>query len=393
MMMFKLSMPILPVETSEVLFDASRLLRSRNHAFGTGVDRIDLAVGLNLVEQFGPRCHFLHAGPAGTARIPHTLGRTLLEHLDAAWNGTGAAELSAAAALQLTIEPHLRAFNSFAWKQVVRPHTTYVVASHSGLGKVRNGMRCLDPNKVMHRIIYLHDIIPLEMPEYQRPRTSTEFRNYLRELTDAPVTIASNSDDTDRRVRKLATREKWHVEKFIVAKPVLTAQPLASTTLRHEVTDFLSDPRPFFVTVGTIEPRKNHLLLLNLWRQFAQEEGSPRLCIIGKRGWENENVLDMLDRCEAIRGSVTEFGSLRDQEVQVLMRASRALLYPSFTEGLGIPMLEAAALDVPCIASDIPVFREIAPADTIFLDPLDGPAWKRAIFSMIPQDQEERMQA
>ncbi len=393
MMMFKLSMPILPVETSEVLFDVSRLLRSRNRAFGTGVDRIDLAVGLNLVEQFGPRCHFLHAGPAGIARIPHTLGRTLLEHLDAAWNGTGAAELSVAATLQLTIEPHLRAFNRFAWKQVVRPHTTYVVASHSGLGKVRNGMRYLDPNKVMHRIIYLHDIIPLEMPEYQRPHTSTEFRNYLRELTDAPVTITSNSDDTDRRVRKLATRERWQVEKFIVAKPVLTAQPLASTTLRHEVTDFLSDPRPFFVMVGTIEPRKNHLLLLNLWRQFAQEEGSPRLCIIGKRGWENENVLDMLDRCEAIRGSVAEFGSLRDQEVQMLMRASKALLYPSFTEGLGIPMLEAAALDVPCIASDIPVFREIAPADTIFLDPLDGPAWKRAIFSKIPQDQEERMQA
>ena len=109
----------------------------------------------------------------------------------------------------------------------------------------------------------------------------------------------------------------------------------------------------------------------------------PRLCIIGKRGWENENVLDMLDRCETIRNSVEEFGDLTDAEVQVLMKSSAALLFPSFIEGLGIPLLEAAALKLPCIVSDIPVFREIAPEGTVFLDPLDGLGWKRAIMSRV----------
>jgi glycosyltransferase involved in cell wall biosynthesis len=65
------------------------------------------------------------------------------------------------------------------------------------------------------------------------------------------------------------------------------------------------------------------------------------------------------------------------------MKGSRALLFPSFVEGLGIPILEAAALDLPCIVSDIPVFREVAPAETVFLDPLDGPGWKRAIIASL----------
>ena len=65
----------------------------------------------------------------------------------------------------------------------------------------------------------------------------------------------------------------------------------------------------------------------------------------------------------------------------MLLSQSKALLFPSFAEGLGIPILEAAALGVSCIVSDIPVFREIAPADTVFLDPLDGSGWMREIVS------------
>jgi len=239
----------------------------------------------------------------------------------------------------------------------------------------------------MRRIVYLHDIIPLEMPEYQRPQNRDSFADYLNELTNAPVTIATNSRDTDQRVRRLADRSGWPVQEYLVLMPTLEALPSRPLPARPEVLAYLADPRPFFMIIGTIEPRKNHLLLLNLWRQFAFDgragNAMPRLCIVGKRGWENENILDMLDRCEVIRDSVQEFGDLGDLDVQILMQHARALLFSSFTEGLGIPLLEAAALDVPCIVSDIPVFREIAPAGTAFLDPLDGPGWRRAILEKL----------
>ena len=139
--------------------------------------------------------------------------------------------------------------------------------------------------------------------------------------------------------------------------------------------------RPYFVVLGTIEPRKNHLLLLNLWRQFAVSLGqaAPRLIVVGRRGWENENVLDMLERCSAIDGLVRETGALPDREVASLLRGARALLFPSFAEGFGLPLAEALALGVPAIASDLRSLREVGGAVPDYLDPLDGIAWRAAV--------------
>lgn len=386
--MFKLSMPPVPIETPRVLFDLSRLLRSRDRTFATGVDRIDLAIGRNLLTAFGKDCHFLYAGPFGMAVVSQALGSALLNFLEARWNGMENLPEKSPSSLRITLELALKRLRGVP-HDLVNGDTTYVVASHSGLGKIRGGMRSLDPNASMRRVVYIHDLIPLDMPEYQRPQTRDSFLAYLRELTDAPLCVASNSYDTDARIHQIAARENWPVEKYLVLIPTIEHAPdSVSSNSSNEVAAYLADDRPFFTILGTIEPRKNHLLLLNIWRQMVHEgTAAPRLCIIGKRGWENENVVDMLERCDTIKGVVKEFGDLADHDVQLLVRASNALLFPSFIEGLGIPLLEAAALGVPCIVSDIPVFREAAPQNTIFLDPLDGPGWKNAILKQIQEAQ------
>jgi glycosyltransferase involved in cell wall biosynthesis len=139
--------------------------------------------------------------------------------------------------------------------------------------------------------------------------------------------------------------------------------------------------RPYFVCLGTIEPRKNHLLLLNIWRRLAAEmgDGCPQLVIVGRRGWENEQVLDMLDRCPAIAPFVEERSGLPDREVAALLAGARALLLPSFAEGYGLPVPEALAAGVPVIASDLPALREAGGEAPDYLDPLDGLGWMAAI--------------
>ena len=89
--------------------------------------------------------------------------------------------------------------------------------------------------------------------------------------------------------------------------------------------------------LGTIEPRKNHLLLLHLWRELAEALGdaAPKLLLIGRRGWENENILDLLERCPALQGKVMEYAGLPDAAVAGLLPGARALLFPPFAGGFG----------------------------------------------------------
>ncbi|MCG8431238.1 MAG: glycosyltransferase, partial [Candidatus Omnitrophica bacterium] len=100
---------------------------------------------------------------------------------------------------------------------------------------------------------------------------------------------------------------------------------------------------------------------------------------IGQRGWECENVIDLLERSEAIRNFVIELPACSDADLSTYLYHSRALLFPSFAEGYGMPLMEALTLGVPVIASNLPVFREIAGDVPDYLDPLDSMGWLQKI--------------
>jgi len=83
------------------------------------------------------------------------------------------------------------------------------------------------------------------------------------------------------------------------------------------------------------------LLLLNLWTRLAQALATPpRLFVIGARGWENEQVVDLLERSHRLHGLVEEHNHLDDEGVGALLDGARALLLPS-SPGAGLPLVEA----------------------------------------------------
>ena len=132
--------------------------------------------------------------------------------------------------------------------------------------------------------------------------------------------------------------------------------------------------------------------MLNLWRQLAADLGgtAPLLVLIGQRGWETENVVDMLERCPGLRGTVIEHNTLPDSEMVRLLKGARALLLPSFAEGFGFPLIEAFGVGVPALCSDIPALRETGGAVPEYLDPLDGPGWRTAILDYAAPDSPRR---
>src|SRR6266481_9868874 len=163
----------------------------------------------------------------------------------------------------------------------------------------------------------------------------------------------------------------------------MLVQPLPVSPIFHEQRehDELLAAQPYFLVCGTIEPRKNHLLLLNLWREFGRSLGSlaPKLILAGARGWENENILDMLERCPQIRDHVIEAPGLSTPSLKRLIDNARAVLMPSFAEGYGLPVAEALTAGAPVLASDLPSLRAMNGAEITWLDPLDGLGWLAAI--------------
>jgi len=150
-------------------------------------------------------------------------------------------------------------------------------------------------------------------------------------------------------------------------------------------------PNDEFIILGTIEGRKNHMMLLDVWQQLVARHGraAPRLVIIGQRGWACDDVLARLD-AGGFGDRVEETGALDDATTARRLAGARALLFPSFAEGYGLPLVEALDAGVPVIASDLPVFREIGQGVPDLLPPDDVAGWQAAIMAYAAPDSPAR---
>jgi glycosyltransferase involved in cell wall biosynthesis len=254
---------------------------------------------------------------------------------------------------------------------------------HSGLEQPRYADR-LRRLKVKAMIL-VHDLIPITHPEYCRPGELGRHRARMNTALSTATGIIANSRSTLDELERYANKMGQRV-------PAAVASPLAPAVLPapSAVRPF---SEPYFVMLSTIEPRKNHWLLLQLWRKMVERYGdrTPRLVLVGQRGWECENVVDLLERCEELRGVVIELPACSDTDLATYLRHSQALLFPSFAEGYGMPLMEALALGVPVIASDLPAFREIAGDVPDYLDPLDGMGWMARIEAYTTTECTERV--
>ncbi len=249
----------------------------------------------------------------------------------------------------------------------------YLLASPNNLTRP-NLIQAILRRENARLVCLVHDLIPLEFPEYARPGGAEKHSIRVQTISESASGVVTNSAAT------LSSLQPWLTR--MNAAPHVAVAHLGTDSEGRETPDVEHSGRPYFVCIGTIEPRKNHLLLLHLWRRIASEFGEhaiPRLIIIGRRGWENEQVVDILERCPSLREAVEEKAGATDAQARALMAGARALLLPSFAEGYGMPIAEALELRVPVICSDLPALREAGGLVPEYLDPLDGLAWTNAV--------------
>ncbi len=236
--------------------------------------------------------------------------------------------------------------------------------------------------------VFIHDLIPLDFPEYCSGGAKKLTLKRVELSLKHSSGIIINSEDTKSSLER-------HASQLGLKPPLSCVAPLGCKSISSDSCHRSRPPdteRPFFVVLGTIEPRKNHLLLLDVWRHLAQEMGdhTPLLYIIGKRGWECEQVVDLLDRCDAIRPHVVQRSDLPDSEVHGLLERARALLFPSFAEGFGLPVLEAISAGTPVICSPLESICEFAQGIPEYAEPYDGAMWLRLIKEYATSDSVAR---
>lgn len=218
-------------------------------------------------------------------------------------------------------------------------------------------------------VFVVHDLIPITHPEYCRTGEKDRHIVRMNNVLGQAKGVIVNSQATLDELRIFAEVSGKRVPLSTVA---LLAPGLSSRSVHERPM-----AEPYFVVLSSIEPRKNHWLLLQVWKRLIESVGNsaPRLVIIGQRGWECENVVYMLDRCSQLQEYVIKYSNCTDKELATYLAHTQALLFPSFAEGYGMPLVEALAFGAPVIASDLPVFREVAGEIPDYVDPLDGKQW------------------
>ena len=226
--------------------------------------------------------------------------------------------------------------------------------------------------------VMLHDTIPLDFPDYAGIGEPERFRAAFDAVLRNADLILCNSAATMADIQRHAGPQ--HPPCLVAHLGVDLPRPDP-----HAIPPDLDLMPDYFVALGTIEPRKNHAVLLDAWEEIIARmgpEAAPRLLIIGRRGWRNEDVFHRLDSAPYMGKVVHELSDLGDAAVFALLAGAHALLMPSFAEGFGLPPLEAMALGTRVIAAPLPVYGEFLGNSVIYADPTDSYDWVNKILEL-----------
>ena len=171
----------------------------------------------------------------------------------------------------------------------------------------------------VRRAFLVHDLLPMQLTEYFQPGRFERHRKRMENLLPRASLLIAVSQATANAIADAAKEHGWAVPPILVNP--LGVEP---AFLAREMLDPPRPSVPYFVTVGTIEPRKNLAHLLFTWRRMTETLGhaTPRLVVVGRRGWENENIIDLLERSRRLGPYVAEVGGIADQAASLGARRS-----------------------------------------------------------------------
>ncbi len=207
-------------------------------------------------------------------------------------------------------------------------------------------------------------------PELVPPKQHARFAARIAQVGRNASLVVAVSGDTERT---LAAHWRTGGPRVIRAEIGVPVQHAATST---------KPGKGRFLMVGTLEPRKNHALLLKLWDILAQDlpaRDMPRLDILGQKGWRGDDIAEEIGGHPQFGKTVFLDTAAGDDALGQAYRRADTLLYPTLAEGFGLPPYEGLAHGLLPICSDLPVLRSGLGADAVYVDPNDVYSWAETI--------------
>ena len=229
--------------------------------------------------------------------------------------------------------------------------------------------------------IVVYDMVPFVAPKLAQRRAAIIEHATIRPALRRAAAFACISAWTERDLVALFPRTADRTAVLPLAahprfRPDHPEQELAAALARHDL------PERFVLGVGTLEPRKNLVRLIDAYTALpdAVRAATP-LVLVGPKGWE----ADEIERRAGAAG-VRITGFVSDEDLSLLYTACTAFAYPSLYEGFGLPVLEALAAGAPTVTSTTSSLPEVAGDAALLVDPLDTAALQSALEQLLTDE-------
>ena len=225
-------------------------------------------------------------------------------------------------------------------------------------------------------IVVVHDLAILRTPQHFTAQKRLVMRAMLRHCIAAASVVGTVSEASRRDIAGLLDVRAERIALLpAAAHPFCKPAPpeiIAEVRARHGL------HRPYVLTVGTLEPRKNLLTLLHAFDHLQPDAVGYDMVVVGPRGWLDRHLLRQLEsRAESRR--VHWLGYVTEADLVALYSGAELFLLASTLEGFGLPLLEAMACGTPVIVSDVAALREVGGDVPTFVPAADEAAFARAI--------------
>ncbi len=293
-------------------------------------------------------------------------------------------EVLLAASRPLTLPPELARATVLAPPRLSVPGTLWLhtalprALEHAGADVFVAALAVVPRRCPVPAVAVVHDLTPRSHPHRHTLANRFCFNAYVEESLERARAVVAVSAATAQDVTMTFPRLRGRVRTICNGvDPFFSPAPQDADGAA--VRERFSGGRPFLLHLGTLEPRKGLVTLVDAWEDVAEKDAAtPDLVLAGAPGWDRGALVRRV-AASPRRARIHLPGYVSRDDARSLLRHAAAFVLASEAEGFGLPLAEALCCGAPCVASDIPAAREVAGDAALFALPCDAAALADAL--------------